>query len=455
MALYAFDGTSREDDIEDSRDTNVVRFARAYRGRRVYLSGVGTRFGAVGKVLGGWMGLGLHPRIGEAMDELRRNFAGGDAVIDIIGFSRGAAAARDFANEVWDDIAKKAPGAAPIRFVGLFDTVASTGILPGPLNLGLDLDIPANVGKCCHAMALDESRASFSLKRAEPRKGAKLPEGTIEEVWFRGCHSDIGGGQDHDALASIPFCWMMSRAASVGCQFDREEVELALAGRKGTAKIMRAKFDHKVGKRKAEKGDLVHCSVKHRDDHQNPPQRGCFVVDDHGELRGSYPGETKWPFDINWNAALQPAMRLTVGDAPVKVEVAAERFWNELPQVYLEAGGKYEFAVVDGPHNWIDGDVTETNGAEGYELPALKPFKKLARLDSAGWMALVGSVDRTDFFRIGKSNTFTPKQSGEFSCFANDAIFKYGNNKGRLTVAIKQSRLTPALDLLEAAVPLT
>jgi hypothetical protein len=61
--LYAFDGTSRDDNIENDRDTNVVRFARAYRGCRIYRSGVGTRYGGFGKVLGGWMGLGLHQRV--------------------------------------------------------------------------------------------------------------------------------------------------------------------------------------------------------------------------------------------------------------------------------------------------------------------------------------------------------------------------------------------------------
>lgn len=60
--------------------------------------------------------------------------------------------------------------APPIRFVGLFDTVASTGILPGKINLGVDLRLPPNVQKCCHAMALDESRASFHLERVQPRR---------------------------------------------------------------------------------------------------------------------------------------------------------------------------------------------------------------------------------------------------------------------------------------------
>jgi hypothetical protein len=65
--FYAFDGTSREDDVDDAKDTNVVRFARAYRGRRVYRAGVGTRFGAIDRVVGGWMGIGLHDRVREAL----------------------------------------------------------------------------------------------------------------------------------------------------------------------------------------------------------------------------------------------------------------------------------------------------------------------------------------------------------------------------------------------------
>src|SRR5688572_1512913 len=182
MALYAFDGTSKEDDIDDTTDSNVVRVARAYRGRRVYKSGVGTRFGAFGRVLGGWMGIGLHDRVREAIDELKKNIARGDTTIDVVGFSRGAAAALHFANEVWEEIGNEKPDAPRIRFVGLFDTVASTGVLPGKIDINLDLKLPPNVDKCCHAMALDESRASFHLHRVKPRVGS-LPAGTLEEVW--------------------------------------------------------------------------------------------------------------------------------------------------------------------------------------------------------------------------------------------------------------------------------
>lgn len=436
MALYAFDGTSKEDDVEDANDSNVVRFARAYRGRRVYRSGVGTRYGAVGKVLGGWMGLGLHQRIDEAKGELRKNLARGDRVIDIVGFSRGAATALDFANVVYEEFGHGRPDAPPVRFVGLFDTVASTGILPGPVNLGLDLGLPPNVGKCCHAMALDESRASFHLCRVKARKGVTLAPGTIEEVWFRGCHSDIGGGDRHDPLANIALCWMLRRAADAGLQFSAEEVAAALDRRDGTAQIIRAGFDKKVKKRQPKAGDRVHCSVQPRDNHRNPPEIGCLVVDDLGEERGSYPGLLEWPVPIDWGHGLAPVQRLEVGGPAAVFEVFADSEWNELPHLLLEAGHTYRFEVVDGPHDWIDGEVTMTNGAAGYELPALAPFKHLARKRDAGWFTLVGAVDRADLFTIGTGCNHTPPRSGEFACFANDAPFKYANNRGRLQLSV-------------------
>lgn len=436
MALYAFDGTSKEDDVEDDNDSNVVRFARAYRGRRVYRSGVGTRYGALGKVFGGWMGLGLHQRIDEAKSELRKNLDRGDRVIDIIGFSRGAATALDFANVVFEEFGHSRPDAPPVRFVGLFDTVASTGILPGPVNLGLDLGLPPNVGKCCHAMALDESRASFHLCRVKPRKGAKLAPGTVEEVWFRGCHSDIGGGHQHDPLANIALCWMLRRAAHAGLQFNEEEVQAALGRRDAAAHIIRAGFDKKVKKRQPKAGDRVHCSVQPRDNHRNPPEVGCLVIDDLGDERGSYPGILPWPVPIDWGHGLMPVRRLAVGGPATLFEVFADSEWNELPHLQLEAGDTYRFEVVDGPHDWIDGEITKTNGAAGYDLPVLAPFKHLARKPDAGWFTLVGAVDRADLFTIGRQCDHTPARSGEFACFANDAPFKYANNRGRLQLSV-------------------
>jgi hypothetical protein len=53
----------------------------------------------------------------------------------------------------------------------------------------------------------------------------------IEEVWFPGCHADIGGGRKLDedeeyALSHVPLVWMVNEAQDAGLQFDPEKRKL-------------------------------------------------------------------------------------------------------------------------------------------------------------------------------------------------------------------------------------
>jgi hypothetical protein len=89
-----------------------------------------------------------------------KNFAAGDEVIDIVGFSRGAALAIAFANK----LAKNHPERS-IRFIGVFDIVGEFGAPGQFINLDFNLKMPPNVTRCYHAMALDEHRAVFQLTR--------------------------------------------------------------------------------------------------------------------------------------------------------------------------------------------------------------------------------------------------------------------------------------------------
>ncbi len=77
MALYAFDGTwnsaTLNDDIEQVNETNVAHFSEAYTGPKWYVSGPGTRFGDVGRVIGGALGAGGPERIKEAYKQLCTN----------------------------------------------------------------------------------------------------------------------------------------------------------------------------------------------------------------------------------------------------------------------------------------------------------------------------------------------------------------------------------------------
>src|SRR5436190_16256949 len=103
MALYAFDGTWNEKKTDDDlnyKNTNVSRFHDAYQRNtglnEFYVSGVGTRYDILGKIVGGVFGAGVMTRLDEAYDHLCTAWASGDRFIDIVGFSRGAAICLDF-----------------------------------------------------------------------------------------------------------------------------------------------------------------------------------------------------------------------------------------------------------------------------------------------------------------------------------------------------------------------
>ena len=155
MALYAFDGTGNDDLDRHCRETSVLEFFRAYVGGprnddpalkigSLYLKGIGTRSrGFVGYKPAEAFGVGGHRRVRQAIDRLENNFEVGDTVVDVIGFSRGAALAVSFANE----LAGKLPRVS-IRFMGLWDVIGQFGAPGRRFNAGHDLGMPPNVMRC-------------------------------------------------------------------------------------------------------------------------------------------------------------------------------------------------------------------------------------------------------------------------------------------------------------------
>jgi uncharacterized protein (DUF2235 family) len=72
-----------------------------------------------------------------------------------------------------------------------------------------------------HAVALDERRRYFNtnLWLDGPTRG-----GSVQQMWFAGCHGDVGGGVDddpHNALWWPPFAWMVREAVGFGLAIDR------------------------------------------------------------------------------------------------------------------------------------------------------------------------------------------------------------------------------------------
>jgi len=279
MALYAFDGTWQEDEIPnmpDKTDTNVVRFLDAYQGKKAYLEGIGLRKGFIGKLIGGLTGAGGRTRIREALQQLDQNVISGDQTVDVVGFSRGAALALHFANQV----GRKYPN-ADIRFVGLWDTVASFGIPGNLINFGWQLTLADRVKRCYHMMALDERRGAFPLTRIRGRRNQTIGENRLQEVWFRGVHSDIGSWIN-PPLNNISLCWLLKCALADGLPIDADQIETSRQLIQPDAPISQ-NSGRKTKPRQILPGDKVHQSVKTRGtvngiEHNDPPSPPAVVI---------------------------------------------------------------------------------------------------------------------------------------------------------------------------------
>jgi uncharacterized protein (DUF2235 family) len=283
MALYAFDGTWNKNQPEDDKDTNVRKFFEAYDDKRkFYRPGPGTRFGWFGKIFGGVFGTGGKERVKEAYKELEKNLRSGDKTIDIIGFSRGGALALDFANKIYSEGVNgvKQP---EIRFVGVWDVVPSFGIPGNNINLGFVLTLPESVKKCFHAMALDERRQNFPLQRVVTTVPDASREGRVYEVWFRGVHSDIGGGNKNIGLSSIALHWMYNQATRCGLPIPEADVARQRQNMKPNTEISKNTDPIPNKYRTIPWTDVVHESVSFRPDASNPP-KGLKVVNDDGQV---------------------------------------------------------------------------------------------------------------------------------------------------------------------------
>ena len=288
MALYAFDGTGNEDRDGDELDSNVLHFFRAYddplrdndpddpRGS-LYVKGIGRMARTFfGDQLAQAFGIGGHRRVRQALRRLRNNLRAGDDVVDVIGFSRGAGIAVSFANEVADEH----PGLT-IRFMGLWDVVGQFGLPGEQLQAGHDLGCPRNVRRCYHAMSLDETRALFPLTRM--RRGESPVDG-FTETWFRGVHSDVGGGNGNRGLNWISLNWMFHAARREGLPILPSAIDANLAHRDLPRRIR----THEValGARRPVLGtDLVHVTVEPVPGQVPGPESLAARIDDDGSVR--------------------------------------------------------------------------------------------------------------------------------------------------------------------------
>ncbi len=107
-----------------------------------------------------------------------------------------------------------------IEFLGLFDTVEAFGVPIEELRAAIDWsvwpisfrnhELSRAVKRAYHALALDDERTSFHPLRIDQRK-LKETHQIVNEVWFAGVHSDIGGGYPEASLSFVPLVWMVEQ----------------------------------------------------------------------------------------------------------------------------------------------------------------------------------------------------------------------------------------------------
>lgn len=270
--VICFDGTNNKFGPEN---TNVVRLVQLLERdpltqRLYYDPGVGTlpepgvwsKAGKkVSEIFGLAFGRGLSWKVEEAYSYLMDFWELGDRVL-IFGFSRGAYSARVLAGmlhalgllprgnhnlipyvmDLYGALRRERSGPGQwtalcdqfrwtfarlvpedkeqrhfhVHYLGLWDTVSSVGWVWDAAKYPYTARNPS-LQAARHAISIDERRWFFR----QNRMNAATP-GQLEQLWFPGVHSDIGGGypRSEGALWREPFLWILDGAEKAGLRVD-------------------------------------------------------------------------------------------------------------------------------------------------------------------------------------------------------------------------------------------
>lgn len=240
---HAEPGSSYNNDL-----SNIARLADLYRQQPtasndgqglkvywpVYVSGAGTTSGGRDSLLTGQsFGRGLTGVVAKVerafakLESRMKHFSQDNPgcvietlELDVFGFSRGAASARHFVNEILKQDkgalepilrSRRVPlgaafawnrGSVRVKVVGLYDTVAAVGSLMDlgnvrdASNTRVNLYLPEGCAEqVVHLVARDEHRRNFALNSITPAWN--------REIVLPGAHADIGGGYPTQMLEKV------------------------------------------------------------------------------------------------------------------------------------------------------------------------------------------------------------------------------------------------------------
>lgn len=481
--------------------TNVVRFYNAVADAdaqgnaqlKYYHPGVGTDDNWWDRLAGGGVGVGLGRNVMSGYRWLAGQYVRGDRIY-VLGFSRGAYTVRSLAgmisscglldvrgladSELWRRVNRAysqgyrgrkpredwagdwafhgsgTPRSVRVFFVGVWDTVGALGIPNDMAILNLlddtrkyefhDTELSPKIANARHAVALDETRASFAPTLWTAGANRK----DVKQVWFPGVHSDVGGGYPETGLSDGALKWMMDEASDLGLGFDEGVRAQVRPDPRGVLHDSRS-------------GVFRHLRTQ--------PRSAPCIGDDNAALLHSSALDRHAVPPISQGRYRETTV-LDVGGTR-ELDIYADQPWNETG-LFLEAGVRYSFAARG---QWLDAKVKSGPGgtrddkfypgelahAVGSLVDKVEGVvKKLTkneeadllgsrRVDTMDWFALVGAIANGgaptatgelsphEIIPIGAGlPEYAPLASGYLYCFANDAWHFYENNNGSVHVTV-------------------
>ncbi|RDI53622.1 DUF2235 domain-containing protein [Microvirga subterranea] len=407
--VLCLDGTWNAADSPDPI-TNIVvlrdlvdplwKNGTAIEKQRIYYDeGVGTA-GRLDRLIAGATGAGLDDNVRQAYRFLSQ-FYEPECEIYIFGFSRGAFTARSLAGYIgaaglltrqncspetetrtWayyrtppkerypstkEDLSRFTHPDVRITCLGVFDTVGALGI-PSDLFESLnrrryafhDTKLSSIVDHALHALAVDEKRGPFGTALwAFPDHKNYL---SVEQVWFPGVHSNIGGGYEDRRLSDLALRWMLDRikAKKLGLKLyqDRPEIVGDPTGKLYESRTALYTYSQQVPKirviNQAIPNQLARMRLSRLPPHANPI----------GEM-------LHWSVLDRWKRS--PLSTENGGEyRPVNVEAAFETIYSSDQRFQTHVVGRR-----NEPLNWAESD------ADYEELRDLLPPEHQKRLQAA------------------------------------------------------------------------